>query len=71
MISIQANIKSCRDNINTLIAQRNEINNEILRLEGSIRILKNMEQAGVNEITINKNPLETTEVIESDNVQPE
>ena len=69
MISVQENIKACRDNINQLTNQRNEITNEILRVEGSLRVFRDMEKAGIDQIPISKNPLETTEVIDEVDVQ--
>jgi hypothetical protein len=69
MISVQANIKACKENMNQLIAQRNEINNEILRLEGALRVFVDLEKTGVSDIPYNKNPLETTEVIDAVDVQ--
>jgi hypothetical protein len=69
MISVKQNIKIFRSNINDLINQRNEITNEILRLEGALRVMTDMEKAGVTEIQVPKNPLETTEVIDAEDVQ--
>lgn len=69
MISVKNNIEIFKKKINDLVVQRNEISNEILRVEGAIRVLMDMEKAGVSEISINKNPLETSEVIESGDVQ--
>ena len=69
MISVQENIKVCRDNINQLANQRNEITNEILRIEGALRVFRDMEKAGIDQIPISKNPLETSEVIDEVDVQ--
>lgn len=69
MISVQENIKACRDNINQLTNQRNEITNEILRVEGALRVFRDMEKAGIEQIQISKNPLETSEVIDEVDVQ--
>lgn len=69
MISVQENIKACRDNINQLTNQRNEITNEILRVEGALRVFRDMEKAGIEQIPISKNPLETSEVIDEVDVQ--
>lgn len=69
MISVKQNIYTFKNNINELVSQRNEITNEILRLEGSLRVMVDMERAGVMEIPIPKNPLETTEVIDTQDVQ--
>ena len=69
MISVQENIKACRDNINQLTNQRNEITNEILRAEGALRVFRDMEKAGIDQIPISKNPLETSEVIDEVDVQ--
>jgi len=69
MISVQENIKACRDNINQLTNQRNEITNEILRAEGALRVFRDMEKAGIEQIPISKNPLETSEVIDGVDVQ--
>ncbi len=69
MISVKQNIYTFKNNINELVSQRNEITNEILRLEGSLRVMVDMERAGVTEIPIPKNPLEITEVIDTEDVQ--
>ena len=69
MISVKENIKACRDNMNQLVNQRNDISNEILRVEGALRVFLDMEKAGVNEIPLTKNPLETSEVIDAVDVQ--
>ena len=63
MISIEENIKSHEDNINKLIAQRNEITNEILRLDGALRVFTEMKKAGINVIET-PDPLKSTEVID-------
>ena len=69
MISVNENIKACKDNINQLMNQRNDITSEILRVEGALRVFMDMEKAGVTEIPVSKNPLETTEVIDAVDVQ--
>ena len=69
MISVEHNIRIFKENLCELIKQRTEINNEILRLEGSIRVMTDMEKVGVVNIPIQKNPLETTEVIDTNDVQ--
>ena len=69
MISVQENIKACKNNINQLTNQRNEITNEILRAEGALRVFRDMEKAGIDQIPISKNPLETSEVIDEVDVQ--
>ena len=63
MISIDENITSCQMNIQKLTDQRNDITNEILRLEGSIRTLRDLKRLGVSII-------ETTEVLDIDAVVP-
>jgi len=69
MISVKQNIENFKKNITELTAQRIEIGNEILRLEGALRVLVDMEKAGVVDIPVTKNPLETNEVIDSVDVQ--
>jgi hypothetical protein len=69
MISVKQNIETFKKNINDLATQRNEITNEILRLEGGLRVLVDMDKAGVVDIPVTKNPLETNEVIDSVDVQ--
>ena len=69
MISVKENIKACRDNMNQLMNQRNDIASEILRVEGALRVFLDMEKAGVSEIPVTKNPLETSEVIDAVDVQ--
>ena len=63
MISIENNIKIHEDNINKLIDQRNDINNEILRMEGSLRVFVEMKKAGITVIEM-PDPLKSTEVID-------
>jgi hypothetical protein len=65
MISVKHNISIFKKNITDLNIQRNEITNEIMRLEGSLRVMVDMEKAGIVDIPIPKNPLETTEVIDT------
>ena len=69
MISVQENIKACKNNITQLNNQRNEITNQILRAEGALRVFTDMEKAGVEKIQLSKNPLETSEVIDGVDVQ--
>ena len=64
MISIDENINKIQENLKTLLEQRNEINHEILRLEGSLRVFMDMKKVGVKEIPIEKN-----EVIDVDDIQ--
>ena len=69
MISVQENIKACKNNITQLNNQRNEITSQILRAEGALRVFMDMEKAGVEKIQLSKNPLETSEVIDGVDVQ--
>jgi len=69
MISVKENIKACKAIIDQLKNQRNDITNEILRLEGSLKVFVDMDNAGVSEIVVPKNPLETSEVIDGVDVQ--
>ena len=65
MISVEDNIKACEENINKLIAQRNDITNELLRLDGALRVFMDMKKAGVTNIET-PDPLKSTEVIDEE-----
>ena len=54
MISIDENITMCQTNLQKLMEQRNDITNEMLRLEGSIRTLMDMKKLGVSIIETNE-----------------
>ena len=69
MISVKRNIETFMKSINNLSKQKIEISNEILRLEGALRVLVDMDKVGVVDIPVSKNPLETNEVIDSVDVQ--
>ena len=65
MISVEDNIKACEENINKLITQRNDITNELLRLDGALRVFVDMKKAGVTNIET-QDPLKSTEVIDEE-----
>ena len=61
-LCVSNNIKMCKENIQKLLVQKNEIEKEILRLEGSIRTFENFKKLGIEKIHI-----ETTEVVDNEN----
>ena len=67
-LSVSDNIKLYTENIQKLIAQKSEIEKEMYRLEGSIRVFENFKKLGIETIQINNdnNILENTEVIDNE-----
>jgi len=67
-LSVSDNIKLYNENIQKLIVQKSEIEKEMYRLEGSIRIFENFKKLGIETIQINNdnNILENTEVIDNE-----
>jgi hypothetical protein len=63
MISIDENINNCQLNLQKLNDQRNDITSEMLRVEGSLRMLMDMKKMGVSII-------ETSEVLDISTPEP-
>ena len=55
MISVKENIRKLKD--------------DMLRIEGRLNVFLELENAGVENIYIGKNPLESTEVIDGNDVR--
>ena len=67
-LSVSDNIQIQKDNIAKLIQQKVEIDKEILRLEGSIRVFNSFKELGIDTIDIGHKKeefqIENTEVID-------
>jgi len=63
-LSIEQNIELTNKQIKTLQEQRLEIEKELLRLEGSLRVLTNFKQVGIDKIDVPKDIIENTEVVD-------
>lgn len=62
-LSVSENIINARNAIQKLNAQKTEIDREILRVEGSLRVFEQMQSVGIETIEIkNKFDLNITEV---------
>ena len=55
MISIDQNIKNTNQSILQLTMQKKQIQKEIFRLEGTLKVFTDLKKLGVDEITLNKN----------------
>ena len=66
-LSVSENIRMNEENIQKLLFQKQEIEKELLRLEGSLRVFKSLQQLKLETIDLNIKPdfeLENTEVID-------
>ena len=64
-LSISENISITETNIKKLQEQIVAINTEIVRLEGGLRVFKNMQDLGIEQIPIPKDQVDNTEVIDT------
>jgi len=66
-LSVSQNITKCEGEIKKLIEQLTLINQEITRLDGSLRVFKNLQELGIENIVIpnSKNIVDNTEVIDN------
>ena len=66
-LSISQNITKCEDQMKKLIEQTNLINQEFARLDGSLRVFKNLQELGIENIAIpqSKDIVDNTEVIDN------
>lgn len=55
MISVEQHIRSTKQAIMNLFRQKKQIQNEILKLEGSLKVFTDLKDLGVEEIPVNKN----------------
>ena len=68
-LSVQENIAMCEGAIKKLLEQRTELEKELLRVEGSLRVFTQLKEVGVETIQIKNKPefvLENTEVIDEE-----
>lgn len=62
---------SIDENIQQITEDMNKLNKELLKLEGSLQVFKQLKSMGVNEIDINnKSIIENIEVIDDANTNP-
>lgn len=63
-LSVSENIENSKNVINKLKLQLVEIQNEVLRMEGSLRVFEQLKQNGIDTIHIKPNEfnIENTEV---------
>lgn len=66
-LSVSENIENSKNVINKLKLQLIEIQNEVLRMEGSLRVFEQLKQNGIDMIQIKPNEfnIENTEVIDT------
>ena len=66
-LSVSENIENSKNVINKLKLQLIEIQNEVLRMEGSLRVFEQLKQNGIDTIQIKPNEfnIENTEVIDT------
>jgi hypothetical protein len=64
-LSISENISITETNIKKLQEQLVAINTEIVRLEGGLRVFKNLQDLGIEQIPIPKDQVDNTEVIDT------
>lgn len=55
MISVDQNIKLIKEYMTNLSHQKKQIQNEILKAEGSLRVFTDLKKVGVEEIPVNNN----------------
>lgn len=55
MISVDQNIKIIKQNMTNLIRQKKQIQNEIIKLQGSLKVFIDLKKLGVEEIPVNNN----------------
>jgi hypothetical protein len=64
-LSVSENIRVIEENMKKLQDQAALIQQEIVRLDGSLRVFKSMSDLGIEKITIPKDEVDNTEVIDS------
>ena len=66
-LSVSQNIEKCEGQIKKLVEQMTLTNQEIIRLDGSLRVFKNLQELGIENIVIpdSKNIIDNTEVIDN------
>ena len=55
MISVEQNIITTKQAIMNLVRQKKQIQNEIIKLEGALKVFTDLKDIGVEEIPVNKN----------------
>ena len=66
-LSVSHNITKCEEQIKKLADQLTHINQEIIRLDGSLRVFKNLQELGIENIVIpnSQNIVDNSEVIDN------
>jgi hypothetical protein len=64
-LSVSENIALIGTNIKKMQDQILAINTEIIRLEGGLRVFKNMQELGIEHVPIPKDQVDNTEVIDT------
>jgi hypothetical protein len=68
-LSVLNNIDLIGKQLENFNKQKEEIDKEILRLEGSLRVFKQLKDVGLETIDIPEDIVENTEVIDNDTIQ--
>lgn len=55
MISVEQNIEMVKKSMMNLGRQKKQIQNEILKLQGTLKVFTDLKNMGVEEIPVNKN----------------
>lgn len=55
MISVEQNIEMVKKSMMNLVRQKKQIQNEILKLQGTLKVFTDLKNMGVEEIPVNKN----------------
>jgi hypothetical protein len=64
-LSVSENIKILEENIKKLLDQRNAIQTELVRLDGSLSVFKSMANIGIEKIEVPKDEVTDREVIDT------
>jgi hypothetical protein len=64
-LSVSENIRVIEENMKKLQDQITVIQQEIVRLDGSLRVFKSMSDLGIEQIPIPKDEVDNSEVIDS------
>jgi hypothetical protein len=64
-LSVSENIRIIEENMKKLSEQAISIQQELIRLEGSLRVFKNMSDLGIENIQLPKDEVTDTEVMDT------
>ena len=64
-LSVSENIRVLEDNMKKLNEQIATIQQEIIRLDGSLRVFKSMSDLGIEQIPLPKDVVDNSEVIDT------